>query len=216
MENENNNKRKYKNRKFRKRKNNKIKLVKEIFVIFIIIIISFILYLILNKGKGKTIRIDFTNEIYSNSTERTEPFINHQININSNESSESFANGTKNSYSNEARESNISNHKYSIDKDLDEEYKDMQEYIDMVMNGSLYNPNEVFKESENPKISIVITVYNGEAYLKTALLSVENQDFKDIEIIMIDDCSKDDSVNLAFYGSIISIIDNFKLFPSHI
>jgi len=201
--NENNNKRKYKNRKFRKRKNNKIKLVKEIFVIFIIIIISFILYLILNKGKRKTIRIDFTNKkevindkIFSNSTERTEPYINHQINLNSNESSESIANGTKNSYSNETRESNISNHKYSIDKDLDEEYKDMQEYIDMVMNGSLYNPNEIFKESENPKISIVITVYNGEAYLKTALLSIENQDFKDIEIIMIDDCSKDDSVNL--------------------
>lgn len=72
----------------------------------------------------------------------------------------------------------------------------MREYIYMAVNGSLYNPNEVFIISENPKISIVITVYNGEAFLKTALLSIQNQDFKDVEIIMIDDCSKDNSVNL--------------------
>ena len=85
---------------------------------------------------------------------------------------------------------------YSIDKDLNEEYKDIQEYFDMSMNGTLYNPNEVFKKFENPKISIVITVYNGEGYLKTTLLSIQNQDFKDIEIIIVDDCSKDNSVNL--------------------
>ena len=72
----------------------------------------------------------------------------------------------------------------------------MQEYIYLAINGTLYNPNEVFKKSENPKISIIITVYNGEGYLKTALLSIQNQDFKDVEIIMIDDCSKDNSVNL--------------------
>ena len=88
----------------------------------------------------------------------------------------------------------ISSH--TIDKDLDEEYKDIQEYIYMIMNGTLYNQNEVFKKSENPKISIVISIYNGEGYLEKALLSIQNQDFKDIEIIMVDDCSKDNSINL--------------------
>ena len=86
--------------------------------------------------------------------------------------------------------------RHTIDKDINIEYKDIQEYINMVFNGTLYNPNEVFKKTENPKISIVISVYNGEAYLETALLSIQNQDFKDIEIIMVDDCSKDNSVNL--------------------
>jgi cellulose synthase/poly-beta-1,6-N-acetylglucosamine synthase-like glycosyltransferase len=85
---------------------------------------------------------------------------------------------------------------YFIDKNLNKEQKDIQEYIYMVMNGSLYDPKEIFKKSENPKISIVISVYNGEGYLEKALLSIENQDFKDIEIIMVDDCSKDNSVNL--------------------
>lgn len=86
--------------------------------------------------------------------------------------------------------------KNSIDKNFDDEIKDMQEYIYTVTNGTLYNPNEIFNKSENPKISIVITVYNGEGFLKTALLSIQNQDFKDVEIIIIDDCSKDNSVNL--------------------
>ena len=85
---------------------------------------------------------------------------------------------------------------YSIDRDFNEEYKDIQEYIDMTMNGTLYNSKEVFKKIESPKISIVITVYNGEGYLKTSVLSIQNQDFKDIEIIMVDDGSKDNSVNL--------------------
>ena len=98
-------------------------------------------------------------------------------------------------YSNKEKRETILK-EYSIDKDLNEEYKDIQEYINMIMNGTLYNPNEVFKKIENPKISIVITVYNGEGYIKKALLSIQNQDFKDIEIIMVDDCSKDNSVNL--------------------
>ena len=58
------------------------------------------------------------------------------------------------------------------------------------------NKNYTFEKSKNPKISIVISVYNGEAYLKTALLSIQKQNFKDIEIIMVDDCSKDKSINL--------------------
>lgn len=34
---------------------------------------------------------------------------------------------------------------HNIDKDLNEEFKDIQEYINMIFNGTLYNPNEVFK-----------------------------------------------------------------------
>ena len=77
-----------------------------------------------------------------------------------------------------------------------EEIKKMKSFINLISKGELINPNETFYKSENPKISIVISVYNGEPYLKNALLSIQNQDFKDIEIIMINDCSKDNSVNL--------------------
>ena len=40
----------------------------------------------------------------------------------------------------------------------------------MVTNGTLYKPNEIYYNSENPKISIFITVYNGEGFLETTLL----------------------------------------------
>lgn len=52
-----------------------------------------------------------------------------------------------------------------------------------------------------PKISIIVPVYNTEKYLKRCLTSIANQNFKDIEIIIINDCSKDNS---------ITIINEFK------
>ena len=155
--------------KFGKGKKNVIKFSISIFLITIIIII-------ISKEKKERIKID-------NIKKKRESNTNKEI----------F------SYSNKDRRETKKNKQrkaYSIDKDLNEEYKDIQEYIYMAINGTLYNPNEVFKKSENPKISIIITVYNGEGYLKTSLLSIQNQDFKDVEILMVDDCSKDNSVNL--------------------
>ena len=100
---------------------------------------------------------------------------------------------TKRNDDNEIITKNIT---YVISKNINEEFNDMREYINMALNGTLYNPNEIFKRYKNPKISIVITVYNGEGYLRDALLSIQNQDFKDIEIIMVDDFSMDNSVEL--------------------
>ena len=39
----------------------------------------------------------------------------------------------------------------------------------------------------------MITIYNGEGYIKNRLYSIENQDLKDIEIIILDDFLKDNS-----------------------
>ncbi|MDR2544305.1 MAG: glycosyltransferase [Methanobrevibacter sp.] len=54
---------------------------------------------------------------------------------------------------------------------------------------------------DDVKISIIIPVYNKEVYLKECLDSVINQSLKDIEIICINDGSKDDSLKiLKEYG----------------
>ena len=47
-----------------------------------------------------------------------------------------------------------------------------------------------------PQISIIVPNYNTEKYLPRCLKSLVNQTFKDIEIIVIDDGSKDDSVKI--------------------
>ena len=67
----------------------------------------------------------------------------------------------------------------------------------MIFNGTLYNQNKILKKSQKPKISVAISLHNAEGYLRTALLSIQNQDFKDIEIIMVDDCSIDNTVSLV-------------------
>ena len=47
-----------------------------------------------------------------------------------------------------------------------------------------------------PKLSIIIPVYNAEMYLGECLDSLLNQTFKNIEIIIINDCSPDDSESI--------------------
>ncbi|EPT8590449.1 glycosyltransferase family 2 protein [Campylobacter jejuni] len=48
-----------------------------------------------------------------------------------------------------------------------------------------------------PKISIIIPTYNVEKYIARALESCINQTFKDIEIIVVDDCGNDKSIEIA-------------------
>lgn len=45
----------------------------------------------------------------------------------------------------------------------------------------------------NPKISVVMPVYNSERYIKTSIESILTQTFKNFEFIIIDDGSNDDS-----------------------
>ncbi|ETZ05460.1 glycosyltransferase family 2 protein [Holospora undulata] len=56
-----------------------------------------------------------------------------------------------------------------------------------------------------PKISVVLPVYNGEKHLKDAIESILNQTFQDFELIIVNDCSRDLSEDIArHYNSIDS------------
>ena len=55
---------------------------------------------------------------------------------------------------------------------------------------------EILQRRDNPKISLIIPVYNREKYLLPFYASIRNQSLKDIEIIFIDDKSEDNSVKL--------------------
>ena len=47
------------------------------------------------------------------------------------------------------------------------------------------------------KVSIIIPVYNVEKYISQCLDSAINQSLKDIEIIIVDDCGSDKSMDIA-------------------
>lgn len=46
---------------------------------------------------------------------------------------------------------------------------------------------------ENEVVSVIIPVYNAANYIEKTILSVEKQSYKKVEIVVIDDCSKDHS-----------------------
>jgi glycosyltransferase family protein len=49
------------------------------------------------------------------------------------------------------------------------------------------------KRKMNPKISIIVPIYNAEPYLKKCIDSILNQTFKDYELILVNDGSRDRS-----------------------
>lgn len=52
-------------------------------------------------------------------------------------------------------------------------------------------------KSESPLITIGIPVYNAEAYVEKCLLSALNQTYKNLEIIIVDDCGTDQSMQIV-------------------
>lgn len=60
---------------------------------------------------------------------------------------------------------------------------------------------------KNPKVSIIIPVYNGENYLKNAIDSALAQTYKNIEIIVVNDGSRDNTEKIIkSYGNKIKYI----------
>ena len=49
------------------------------------------------------------------------------------------------------------------------------------------------KKYAHPKISIISPIYNRGKYVLRFIKSIQNQNFKDIEIILVDDCSNDNT-----------------------
>ena len=87
-------------------------------------------------------------------------------------------------------------------------FNEMKSYEDMHKNISLEEVQEFrqysrdkkfiedspnFQKSENPIITVIITMHNQAHILHKSIKSVQNQSIKNIEILIIDDCSRDNT-----------------------
>jgi len=63
-----------------------------------------------------------------------------------------------------------------------------------------------------PEVTVLMTVYNGEKYLRESMDSILNQTFMDFEFLIIDDASTDASCNiiLSYNDPRIRLIENEK------
>ena len=59
-------------------------------------------------------------------------------------------------------------------------------------------------------ISILITNYNKDKFLKNCLNSLKKQNFKNFEVIIFDDCSTDNSLSIIRNYSKFKLIKNKK------
>lgn len=62
------------------------------------------------------------------------------------------------------------------------------------------------------KVSIVMAVYNGEKYIKETIESILEQNYDNFELIIVDDCSDDETINIikSFDDNRITVLRNEK------
>ena len=96
-----------------------------------------------------------------------------------------------------------------------ESLKRMKRYMKQCFNGLFINDNANYQfNSSLPKITAVIPVYNCKNTIKAAVRSIQNQNMAEIELFLVNDCSKDETPKIieemAKEDSRIKIINNKK------
>jgi GT2 family glycosyltransferase len=81
--------------------------------------------------------------------------------------------------------------------------------LNLIDKVTYYEPI-IFKKIENPKVSIIIPVYNQFEYTYKCLKSILNNTEIDYEVIIADDVSSDETVNILNYIKNITVVRNEK------
>ena len=52
-------------------------------------------------------------------------------------------------------------------------------------------------ENSSPKVSVVVPSYNRAEFIEATLVSIQNQSFKDFEVVFVDDGSTDNTAEIV-------------------
>lgn len=75
-------------------------------------------------------------------------------------------------------------------------FNDFINFLSINNQNKLIDKKFKFEKVVNPEITIIMIVYNQALCLHKCLRSIQNQSIKDIEIIIVDDCSLDNSTGI--------------------
>ena len=73
--------------------------------------------------------------------------------------------------------------------------KDINEFR-RINSGNILLENKKYNKVDNPTISVIVIVYNQKYCIHKAIRSIQNQSIKNLEIIIVDDCSSDNSTEI--------------------
>ena len=168
---------------------------KKPFLIFKYFIFALFLLIIIIKASKSKIKRVFKNNIINKKILNKMKKLNSNLNNNfiTNNSQSVFNNNNNNSNKYDSSKAIVPNKLYWKNEEMD--IKSIQNeilYYSKINNIS-FDVNEDFYERKNPKISLIITLYNQIKYIHKIYFSIQNQSLKDIEIIFVDDDSKDNS-----------------------
>ena len=83
-------------------------------------------------------------------------------------------------------------------KDKEDEKRALKigkQFFKKCANDILIN-QQSFEKNDNPLVSVVIPVYNAEMKIKKAIRSIQNQNTSNLEIILVNDCSNDKTIDI--------------------
>ena len=96
---------------------------------------------------------------------------------------------------------------------LQESFNNAKNFLKNCLEGIIMN-NKSLKYSKNPKVTTIVTVHNCKRTISRTIKSIQNQNLSDIEIILVNDFSTDDTTtiieDLAKIDPRIKIINNKK------
>lgn len=79
---------------------------------------------------------------------------------------------------------------------LQDSFNNAKEFLKICLEGKLIS-NKTIKPSENPKVSAVIPLYNCKRTILRSIRSIQNQNISDLEIILVNDFSTDESLSIV-------------------
>ena len=84
--------------------------------------------------------------------------------------------------------------KSKISREIYNLIKKINNYIIICKNGKLLKKINIY--SLNPKVSVIISSYNSAKTIKSSIRSIENQNMSEVEIILVDDFSTDNTLEI--------------------